>query len=551
MYDLSKETTLHKPFLRERTFAHMILVVICLVPSLIFGENGPPPPEATLAYVTLDVDLSSLPAKQKRMIPHLMKAAKAMDAVFWKQAYGDRESLLAAHQSPNMQKLINIHYGPWDRYRNNAPFLQGVLEKPLGAQFYPDDVRKEAVEQEFGKNPALKSPYTLVRRDNQGRLIAIPYHEAFAEEHKRAATHLIAASAYANDPALKKYLTLRAKALLDDSYQQSDLAWMDLKESDLDIIIGPIESYEDQLLGIKTAHEAFVLVRDRDWSQKLKHYETLLPAWQKQLPVTDIYKSEVPGTDSDLGVYDVLFYAGDAYVTRAIAVNLPNDAQVQKEKGSRRLQLKNAMRSKFDLILKPMASALLVAEQSRRVNFSSFFFHTMLHEVAHGLGIHDTVNGRGKVDDALKENAWMLEEAKADIMGLFLLELMHQDHTISQVEFEDALMTAFASIFRTVRFGPSSSHARANLIYFNYFRSQGVFDRSSDGIYTVKPEAMAKAVESLLAIILRLQGDGDYEGLNQLEREYGVVGPELKNDLAYVEKASIPIDVVFQPYSGI
>lgn len=526
----------------------MILLVMVLMPSWAHAEELQPTPEATFVHVTLDADLSSLSAKQKRMIPHFFKAAKAMDTAYWKETYGDRASLLAAHPDATLQRLINIHYGPWDRYRNNAPFLPGALQKPLGAQFYPPDLSKETVEQEAEKNPDLKNPYTLVRRDNQGKLIAIPYHEAFAKEHQQAAYHLTAAAHYSDDPDLKNYLLLRAKALLEDDYQKSDLAWMEIKDSDLDIIIGPIENYEDQLLGVKSAHEAFVLVKDREWSKKLHHFEAFLPGWQKRLPVADSYKSETPGTDSDLGVYDVLLYAGDAYVTRAIAVNLPNDAEVQKAKGSRRLQLKNAMRAKFDRILKPMADTLLDGVQNKHVSFPAFFSHTMMHEIAHGLGIHNTINGRGKVDDALKENAWMLEEAKADILGLYLLGLLHQDRSISQTEYEESLITAFASIFRTVRFGPSSAHARANLITFNYFRSLGVFSRSPDGLYTVKPETMAKAAESLLTKILHLQGDGDFEGLVQLEKEYGVMGPELKNDLARIEKAAVPIDVVMQPY---
>ncbi len=387
---------------------------------------------AKYTTVRLTADLSSLSASERRMIPLLIDAAREMDGVYWHQAYGNGDSLLASVRDPQLRRFVEINYGPWDRLENDQPFVPGVGPKPEGANYYPADMTKEEFERAVAAGPAaradsLRSLYTLVRRDPQGRLTAVPFSRAYADAHRRTAEKLRAAAALAEDPGLKRYLELRADALLTDRYQASDLAWMDMKRNNLDLVIGPIETYEDLLFGYKASHEGYVLIKDREWSQRLARLVSFLPALQRGIPVAEQYKRETPGAESELNAYDVVYYSGQANGgSKTIAINLPNDEQVQLQKGTRRLQLKNAMRAKFDQILIPIAQELLAPDQLPQTTFDAFFANVMFHEVAHGLGIKNTINGRGTVREALKERGSSLEEGKADILGLYMIQQLNR-----------------------------------------------------------------------------------------------------------------------------
>jgi hypothetical protein len=497
----------------------------------------------TPVRLTTDIELTD---NQRRMIPLLIEAADAMDEVFWMEAYGDRDALLR-DLDPQTRRFAEINYGPWDRLNGNEPFVPGVGEKPEGANYYPTDITKAELEAAAEENPALLDLYTLVRRDENGELMAVQYHEAFAEQHELAAQKLREAAELAEDPGLKEYLTLRADALLSGEYQPSDLAWMDMKDNTIDFVVGPIETYEDQLMGAKAAHEAYVLVKDKAWSERLARYATLLPELQRGLPVPDAYKQEEPGTNADLGAYDVIYYAGDSNAgSKTIAINLPNDEEVQLQKGSRRLQLKNAMRAKFDQILEPIADELIVPEQRGHVTFDAFFANTMFHEVAHGLGIKNVIDTTGvTVRAALQENASALEEGKADVLGLYMIQSLHEDGEIGG-ELMDNYVTFLASIFRSIRFGASSAHGRANLIRFNYFLENGAFTRTEDGRYRINPDRVGEVVDMLSERILRFQGDGDYAGVQAFIDEYAQIGPDLRADLDRLQAAMIPVDVTFE-----
>ena len=318
-----------------------------------------------------------------------------------------------------------------------------------------------------------------------------------------------------------------------------------MKTNRLDLVIGPIETYEDKLFGYKAAFEAYVLVKDVAWSERLARYAAMLPGLQRGLPVADAYKAEMPGTDSDLNAYDVIYYAGDCNAgSKTIAINLPNDEQVQLEKGTRRLQLKNAMRAKFDTIMLPIAAELVAPEQRRHVTFDAFFANTMFHEVAHGLGIANTVNGRGTVREALKELSSGVEEGKADVLGLYMVTKLHEQGELGGA-LEDYYVTFLAGIFRSVRFGAASAHGQANMVRFNFFEDRGAFTRDPSGHYRVDMAAMRKAVDELSGVLLRLQGDGDYAGVQKLTSDLGTVRPGLQADLDRLSRAAIPVDVVF------
>jgi Peptidase family M49 len=502
--------------------------------------------------VRLTADLSGLSERERRMIPLLIEAAQEMDTIFWQQVYPARDSLLATVRDSAIREYVLLNYGPWDRLANNAAFLPGVGPRPAGGAFYPADMSKEEFEAAAKAAPdggaALRSLYTVVRRDSTGRLVAVPYRDAFAGASRRAAAKLRQAAELADDGGLKQYLELRARALETDEYQPSDLAWMDMKRNAVDIVIGPIETYDDELFGYKAAHEAYVLIKDREWSERLARYAKLLPGLQRGLPVPEAYKREKPGTDADLNAYDAVYYTGQANAgSKTIAINLPNDEQVQLKKGTRRLQLKNAMRAKFDKILVPIGKELIADDQQEHVEFESFFANVMFHEVAHGLGVKNTIDGKGTVRTALKEQAGALEEGKADILGLYMITRLQQQGELPNVDLDDNYVTFLAGILRSIRFGAASAHGRANAAELSFLQEHGAFSRdSTTGRYRVDFPRMRAAVDSMAATILRLQGDGDYEGVKRFMAERGTVPAAVQADLDRLGGKGIPVDIVFE-----
>lgn len=494
----------------------------------------------------LEADLSHLSDSQQQMIRLFVEAAQIMDECFWFEAYGPQwQQFLDSLPNRDFRQYAIINYGPWDRLDGNAPFVPGVGTKPAGANFYPADMTKEEYEQ--ADLPEKASLYTFLRRDSAGSLVVVPYHQMFAEKVEKVAGLLRQAADLAQDSAFARYLRLRADAFLSDDYFASDLAWMSAKTNMLDLVIGPIETYEDQLFGQKAAHEAYVLVKDMAWSERLAKYASFLPALQAGLPVPAAYKKESPGSDADLNAYDVVYYAGDCNAgSKTIAINLPNDEQVQLKKGTRRLQLKNAMRAKFDKIMLPIAETLIDSSQRQHITFDAFFGNTMFHEVAHGLGIKFTIDGKGSVRDALKEHASALEEGKADILGLYMIRQLHEQGEL-EADLHDYYVTFMAGIFRSVRFGASSAHGKANMIRFSYFQERGAFTRDeATGLYKVNFGEFEQAVEDLATLILTLQGNGDYAGVAELVTTKGVISPQLQADLDKLAAANIPVDIIFE-----
>lgn len=494
----------------------------------------------------LTADLSHLSERQRHVVELLIEASEIMDDLFWQQAYGaSASSLLNRISNENVKNFAAINYGPWDRLNNDKPFLTGFGEKPAGANFYPSNMTKEEFEQaEFEGKIDL---YTLVRRNDQGELYAVPYNEAYRTQLEKAAGLLREAAEFAEDEGFKNYLTMRADAFLSNEYQPSDFAWMDMTNNAIDVVIGPIESYEDQLYGYRAAFESYVLIKDLEWSEKLAVYAQYLPELQQNLPVPAEYKAEVPGAGAQLNAYDVVYYAGHSNAgSKTIAINLPNDEEVQLQKGTRRLQLKNAMRAKFDAIMLPIADELIVPEQRQHITFDAFFANTMFHEVAHGLGIKNLVGQSGTVREALKEHASALEEGKADILGLYMVTQLLEAGVITEGVLEDYYTTFLAGIFRSVRFGASSAHGKANMIRFNYFEQAGAFSRNEQGQYSVNMDAMRAAMNSLSEKILTLQGDGDYQGVGELFDTMGNISPQLQADLDRLSAADIPVDITFR-----
>ncbi|MFN3557385.1 MAG: dipeptidyl-peptidase 3 family protein [Bacteroidales bacterium] len=500
---------------------------------------------AQFEEVTLTTDLSWLSENEREIIRILIQVSDIMDDIFWTQSYGDKDELFELIQNPYARQYAMIHYGPWDRLKANTAFVPGFPEeKPLGANFYPADMTRE--EFEAWDEPTKTSLYTLIRRDGEGNLLAIPYSEAYKQQHEEAARLMRKAAELAEDAGLKNYLLSRADALLSNEYQPSDFAWMAMKTSNIDFVVGPIENYEDRMFGYKAAHEAFILVKDLEWSAQLEKFNAMLPALQAALPVAPEYKAEEPGTDADMNVYYAIYYAGDCNAgTKTIAINLPNDPHIHLTVGSRKLQLKNSMKAKFDKILVPITDILIDESQRKHITFDAFFENTTFHEVAHGMGVKNTINGRGPAREALREYYSAIEEAKADIMGLYLVTLLYDMGEITSGEVMDNYVTFFAGIFRSSRFGASSAHGRANMLNMKYFADNGAFVYQEDGTYKVNFEEMKAAVTSLLGKILVIQGDGDYEAARDWVERDGVMTEQLRADLDKVNATGLPIDIVF------
>ncbi|MFC5569721.1 Zn-dependent hydrolase [Lysobacter yangpyeongensis] len=498
------------------------------------------------ATVPLKADLSHLDERTQRMVAKLIQAADLMNELAWKQNWGgDRAALLAQAPDEATRELVTLNFGPWDRLNEDTPLIPGIKPRPPGAAFYPVGMTKE--EFEAAALPDKTSNYTLLRRDATGKLVTVPYHVEYKAELERTAALLREAAELSGDQSFADYLRMRADALLSDDFRPSDMAWMDMKTNPVDIVIGPIETYEDQLFGYKAAYEGLVLIKDAEWSKKLARYAGYLPALQRGLPVDAKYKAEKPGAKADLNAYEAVYYAGDANVgAKTIAINLPNDEEVQLAKGTRRLQLENVMRAKFDAILVPIAKQLIAEDQLPHVTFDAFFEDVMFHEVAHGLGIKKTIDGKGTVDEALKDYASSFEEGKADILGLYMIDALAEKGELDKAKLMDNYVTFLAGILRSVRFGAADAHGKANMLRFNYFADAGAFSRDANGRYRVDFDKMRAAMNSLSGKLLTVQGDGDYAEAKRMTDTLGVIKPELAADLAKLKEAKIPVDIRFE-----
>ncbi len=497
------------------------------------------------AEYTLTTNIGHLSEGELEMLGLLFEAADIMEDLFWQENYGDKAELMnRIGDNADLRKMASITYGAWDGLDDNKPFIDGIGAKPAGACFYPVDMTDE--EWEAFDDPDKNSQYTMIIRDENGNLKCVWYHDYFEQQIKKAASLLDDASELAGDEEFAEYLRLRAKALRTDDYLESDMQWMDVRNNNVDLVIGPIENYTDARYGIKASHEAFILIKDQEWTKQLARYAAFVPELQKQLPVPAEYKKEVPGSDVDLAAYDVVYYAGDCNAnSKTIAINLPNDERVQLQRGTRKLQLKNAMQAKFDKILEPISKELMTPESMEHIKFDAFFANVMFHETAHGMGIKNTITGKGTVREALSNQYNALEEAKADVLGLYLVTKLAEMGEYTNTTMEDNYTTFMAGIFRSVRFGAASAHGKANMLTFNYFQNEGAFVRNEEGKYAIDFEKMKLAVEKLAGDILKHQGDGDYEATKAWMGEMSVIKPELQADLDKVNAAGIPVDIYY------
>ena len=485
----------------------------------------------------------ALTDNDKKIVDLFRQAGEIMDGLFWKQTFGDK-AVIDALPEGYAKDYALINYGAWDHLDDNKPFLEGYGEKPLGCRYYPQDMTME--EWEAFDDPDKLSLYTVIRRDENGALKTVWYRDEYKAELDKVCALLEEAAALTTNEGMRKYLTERVKAFRTDDYLASDMAWMDMKDCNMDIVIGPIENYDDHLFEAKAAYECFILLKDETRSANLAKYVGLLPTLQKMLPCAPEYKTFVPGTSSDLNVYDAIFYAGDCNAgSKTIAINLPNDERVHAAKGARRLQLYNSMMAKFDKIVVPIGDVLMDPSQVGHLSADAFFWNVTFHEVAHGLGVKQTINGKGTVDEAMGSEKTTWEEAKADILGLFMVRELIRMGEITDITIEESIATFIAGIVRSVRFGSASSHGKANMMCFNFMEDHGAFTRNADGKYVIDFEKASAAIDAWSALILETQATGNFDFAQKYAAENASIRPALAAEVDLVNNAGIPRDIVF------
>ena len=500
---------------------------------------------AQYAVVELgEPDLSGISENGKEVLNLYRYAADEADKIYWLQNGVDKAALDSLDDEAG-KAFAAINYGPWDRIDGKA-FLPGYPEhRPLGAGFYPADMTAE--EFETFTAPEKTSPYTLVQRGEDGSLSTVWYHDAYAEQVTKICNTLTTAADITIKPSVRNYLLKKVEALKTDNYYQSGLAWLDMADSKMDLVIGPNETSNDALYGCKASYGAIVMLKDMHMTEELARFTKMLPALQKELPGEAEYHALVPGASSNIFDCDAIYYTGSYNAGfKVIALNLPHDPVVQKEKGTRTILLSNIIREKFNMTVYPLGGVLLTHEERPHLDADAFYWNIVFREVAHGLGVAETVNGKGSVREALGNEAETWEKAKDNVLGVYLTcKLIEKDEIPSLITREDALTTFIASVIRSTRFGAEEATGRANVMIYNYLVEQGAIVRGADGRYTIDYDVTYSALSDLGALILKTQATGDYAFAADFAAEHGIIGKDLTADFKAMNLENIPVDIRF------
>jgi hypothetical protein len=509
---------------------------------------------ARFAPVELTADVSSLPPNERQALAKLIEAAKVFDSLFLRQVWAGNEPLLLTlvRDSSDLGRA-RLHYflinkGPWSRIDDNEPFVPGAPPKPPQGSFYPPDSTKNEIESWIGTLPATERTratgfFTTIRRGPDGRLVAVPYSLEYQPEVGRVAALLREAAGLTAQPTLKRFLDARAEALLSNDYYASDVAWMEL-DANIEPTIGPYEVYEDEWFNYKAAFEAFITVRDDAESARLARFGSELQDIENNLPIDPKYRNPKLGAMAPIRVVNTVFSSGDANRgVQTAAFNLPNDERVIQEKGSKRVMLKNNQDAKFRMVLQPIAKVALASADQAAVSFDAFFTHILMHELMHGLGPHNiTVGGRSTtVRQELKETYSAIEEAKADVSGLFALQFLVDRGKLDQALSQTMYTTYLASIFRSIRFGINEAHGRGVAMQLNYFLDNGGVTVAADGTFAVNQQRIRQNVIDLTRDIMTLQAVGGYTDAAQMIERLAVVRPQVEVVLDRLK--DVPVDI--------
>ncbi|MEX2269972.1 MAG: hypothetical protein WD690_00785 [Vicinamibacterales bacterium] len=507
---------------------------------------------ARFAPVEIGADINALPASEVSALATLVEAARLMDGLFLEQVWAGNTSLLvqlAADRTPLGHARLHyflINKGPWSRLDHDAPFVPGVPAKPPMANFYPADATKEEIEKwidtlpEAGQRSAMGF-FTTIRRTPDGKLVMVPYSQEYQNAVVRAASLLREASALTTQPSLRKYLDARAAAFLTNDYYASDVAWMEL-EATIEPTIGPYEVYEDEWFNYKAAFEAFITLRDDVETKKLETFGSRLQDLENHLPFDPKYRNPKLGALAPIRVVNVVFTAGDANRgVQTAAFNLPNDERVTREKGSKRVMLKNVQEAKFQKVLLPIAKVALSPADQARVSFDAFFTHILMHEMLHGLGPHVVHGTTTPLRQALKEHYSAIEEAKADISGLWALERLASQNAVDPAIAKNMYVTFLASMFRSIRFGVNEAHGRGIAMQLNWMLDNGAITVADDGTFAIDDTTIKDAVAKLTGEFLTIEAEGSYEKAADMVKRLGVVRPEVQRVLDRLK--DVPVDI--------
>ena len=509
---------------------------------------------ARFAPVDLSADVGPLPANERQALARLVEAARVMDTLFLRQVWAGNETmLLDLLQDTSELGRARLHYflinkGPWSRLDQNAPFIAGAPPKPEQANFYPAGATKDEVDAWIG---TLSGPqrtfatgfFTTIRRNPEGKLIAVPYSFEYQGEVARVAQLLREAAALTRQPTLKTFLEKRAQSLITNDYYDSDVAWMEL-DATIEPTIGPYEVYEDEWFNYKAAFEAFIAVRDDVETNKLARFGSELQEIENNLPIDPKYRNPKLGALAPIRVVNTVFSSGDGNRgVQTAAYNLPNDERVVAEKGSKRVMMKNNQEAKFKMVLVPISKVALAAKDQADIDFEVFFTHILMHELMHGLGPHNIVAGERptNVRQELKDTYSTIEEAKADVSGLFALQFL-VDHGKLDRKFEQTMYTTYlASMFRSIRFGLNEAHGRGVAIQLNYFLDHGGVVVAPDGTFAVVPARIKQNVIDLTRDIMTMEATGAYIDAKQMIEKMGVVRPTVQRVLDRL--VNVPVDI--------
>lgn len=542
----------------------------CSAPTSSSGGAQAPAPSAEtvrlekmaarFSPVDLTADVAALPANERQALEKLVEAARLMDAVFLRQVWAGNESLLLrllGDTSPEGKARLHyflINKGPWSRLDHFEPFVPGVPTRPDAANFYPAGATKAEVEQWIKGLPPAKSAeatsfFTTIRRATDGSLQAVPYSQEYQGELAEAAARLREAAALTSQPTLRTFLEKRAEAFLSNDYYASDVAWMELDAS-IEPTIGPYESYEDEWFNYKASFEAYIGLRDATETDKLAHLGAELQDVENHLPIDPALRNPKLGGLAPIRVINVVFTAGDGNRgVQTAAFNLPNDPRIVKEKGAKRVMMKNVQQAKFERVLLPISKVALKAADQSQVSFEAFFTHILMHELMHGLGPHTiTMNGKpSSVRLEFKETYSATEEAKADISGLWALQYL-VDKGVLPKALESQMYTTFlASCFRSIRFGVNEAHGRGVAIQLNYFLDHGGVTVAADGTFAVNPERIKQNVADLTRDLMTMQAKGDYAAARSLIDTMGVLRPEVRTVLDKLTEVPVDIEPRYAP----
>jgi peptidase M49-like protein len=509
---------------------------------------------ARFAPVDLAADISKLPANEQQALAKLVEAAKVMDTLFLRQVWAGNETmLLNLLQDSSEIGRARLHYflvnkGPWSRLDHNEPFIPGSPAKPDQANYYPADATKQQVDEWLttlsGSQKTFATGfYSTIRRTADGKLIAVPYSFEYQGELAHAAALLREAAALTRQPSLKTFLDKRAQAFLTNDYYDSDVAWMELDAS-IEPTIGPYEVYEDEWFNYKAAFEAFITIRDEQETSKLARFGAELQEIENNLPLDARYRNPKLGALAPIRVVDVVFSAGDANRgVQTAAFNLPNDERITAEKGAKRVMLKNTQDAKFAKVLVPISKIALAPKDQSSVEFDAFFTHILMHELMHGLGPHNITAGERPttVRQELKETYSTIEEAKADVSGLFALQFL-VDRRKLEKKYEQTMYTTYlASMFRSIRFGLNEAHGRGVAMQLNYFLDHGGVTVAADGTFAVNPGRIKQNVVDLTRDIMTMQAVGDYAAARQMIAQLAVIRPPVQRILDRL--SGVPVDI--------